>query len=230
MCALSVPVWNAFIHDSTRLFPSTLPSWPVFPPDSFSNIHQALPLLNSTFVTWFFPLVYSQICARLSPSSILALRLVPPGSFCRLVPGISPLQLYHSSSMASYDGPSSTSSSFTHGQNIPILGIENYYMWATRMRFSFCDLQVLVLKDADPPRLAVEKFSAANIKLTGQAMSLITSKMVDAAMDLTSGAERVEELWSRLLAQYHEKEWGAESILFQRLVHQEYSDCENTQV
>lgn len=56
----------------------------------------------------------------------------------------------------------------------------------------------------------------------------MTSKMGDAAMDLAGGAETVKELWSRLYAQYHEKRWGAESILFEKLVQLRHSDCEST--
>lgn len=56
----------------------------------------------------------------------------------------------------------------------------------------------------------------------------MTSKMGDAAMDLATSAETVKELWLRLLTQYHEKGWGAESILFQKLVYLRHSDCENT--
>lgn len=40
----------------------------------------------------------------------------------------------------------------------------------------------------------------------------MTSKMGDAAIDPDTGVETVKELWSRLLAQYHEKRWGVESI------------------
>lgn len=43
--------------------------------------------------------------------------------------------------------------------------------------------------------------------------------MGDAATDLADGAETVKELWSRPYLQYYKKGWGAESILFQRLVH-----------
>lgn len=39
-----------------------------------------------------------------------------------------------------------------------------------------------------------------NVKLTGQALSLMTSEMGDAAMDIVTGADTVKELWSRLLA------------------------------
>ncbi len=46
----------------------------------------------------------------------------------------------------------------------------------------------------------------------------MTSKMGDAAMDLAGGAEIVKELWSRLYAQYHEKRWGTESIIFEKLL------------
>lgn len=96
------------------------------------------------------------------------------------------------------------------------------------MRFSLGGLQALSLIYTDPPRLVTGNFSAANIKLTGQALSLMTSKMGDAAIDLATGAKTVKELWSRLLTQYHEKGWGAESILFQKLVYLKHSDCENT--
>lgn len=86
--------------------------------------------------------------------------------------------------------------------------------------FSLGGLQAgLGLIEADPPRTVNGNFSAANVKLTGEALSFMTSKMGDAAMDLADGAETVKELLSRLYLQYHEKGWGAESILFQKLVH-----------
>ena len=132
--------------------------------------------------------------------------------------------------MADYDdhaGVSSTSSA--HGHNIPILlGIENYSIWATRMRFSLDRLKAVGPIDADPPRIGNGSFSEANVRFTGQALSLITSKMSDAAMDLAGGAETVKELWSRLYSQYHEKRWGAKSILFEKLVKLCHSDCEST--
>lgn len=68
--------------------------------------------------------------------------------------------------------------------------------------------------EADPPQSVNRNFTAANVKLTGQALSLMTSKMGDAAIHLADGAETVKELWSRLYLQYHKKGWGAESILF----------------
>lgn len=55
----------------------------------------------------------------------------------------------------------------------------------------------------------------------------MTSKMGDAVMDLATSADTVKELWSRLLTQYHEKGWGAESILFQKLIHLRHSDYQN---
>lgn len=129
--------------------------------------------------------------------------------------------------MADYDdhaGASSTSSA--HGRNIPILlGIENYSIWATRMRFSLGRLQAVGLIDADPPRIGNGGFSAANVRLTGQVLSLITSKMGDVAMDLAG-----KELWSRALAQYYEKRWGAKYIFFEKLVQLRHSDCESTGV
>ncbi len=132
--------------------------------------------------------------------------------------------------MADYDdraGVSSTSSA--HGHNIPILlEIENYSIWATRMRFSLGGLQAVGLIDADQPRISNRGFSTANVRLTGQALSLMTSKINDAAMDLAGGAETGKELWSRLYAKYHEKGWGAESIFFEKLVQLRHSDCEST--
>lgn len=123
--------------------------------------------------------------------------------------------------------PGTSSSSSGHGHNIPILlDIENYSIWATRMRFSLGGLQAFGLIEADPPRTVNGIFSVPNVKLTGQALSLMTSKMGDAAIDLTDGADTVKELWSRLYSQYHEKGWGAESILFQKLVRFRHSDCE----
>ena len=112
--------------------------------------------------------------------------------------------------MADYDKYPGTSYSSGHDHNIPLLlGIENYSICATRMRVSLNGLQALLaLIDADPPRVAAENFSAANFKLMGQALSLMTSKMGDAAIDLATGANMFKELWSRLLAQYHEKRWG----------------------
>lgn len=98
--------------------------------------------------------------------------------------------------MAEYDdhaGVSSTSS--THGHNISILlEIENYSIWATRMRFSLGGLQAIELIDADLPRIGNGGFSAANVRLIGQALLLMTSKMGDATMDLTGDAETIKEL------------------------------------
>lgn len=132
--------------------------------------------------------------------------------------------------MADYEDPPNTFFSFTiHGQNIPIfLGIENYSIWAFRMRFFLGVLQALSSIDTDPPRLVTENFLAANIKLTGQALFLMTSKMGDAVMDLATGIETMKKLWLRLLTQYHKKGWGAESILFQKLVYLRHSDCKNS--
>lgn len=76
------------------------------------------------------------------------------------------------------------------------------------MRFFLGGLQAVGLIDADPPRAANGNSSAANVRLTGQALSLMISKMGDAAMDLAGGADTVKVLWSRLLAQYHEKRWS----------------------
>lgn len=91
--------------------------------------------------------------------------------------------------------PGTSSSSSGHGHNIPtLLGIENYSIWASRMRFSHGGLQALGLIEADPPRTVNGNFSAPNVKLTGQALSLMTSKMGDAAMDLTDGADTIKEL------------------------------------
>lgn len=47
-------------------------------------------------------------------------------------------------------------------------------------------------------------------------------------MELGGGVEAVKELWSRLYAQYHEKGWGVESILFEKLIQLRHSDCEST--
>ncbi len=81
------------------------------------------------------------------------------------------------------------------GHNIPILlRIENESIWETRMRFSLGGLQAVGLINADPPRIANGSFYAANVKLTGQALSLMTSKMGDVAMDLAGAAETVKEL------------------------------------
>lgn len=130
--------------------------------------------------------------------------------------------------MADYDKHPGTSSSSGHDYNIPILlGIENYSIWATRMRSSLGGFQALALIGADPPRVANGNFSAANVKLMGQALSLMTNKMGDAAIDLATGANMVKELWSRLLTQYHERRWGVKLNFFQKLVHLRHSDCES---
>lgn len=57
-------------------------------------------------------------------------------------------------------------------------------------------LWVLSLIDTDLLRLVTENFSAANIQFTGQALSFITSKMGDVAMDLAIGTKTMKELWS----------------------------------
>ena len=132
--------------------------------------------------------------------------------------------------MADYkDPPNISSSSTIHGQNIPIfLGIENYSIWASRMRFFLSGLQALALIDVDLPRLVTGNFLATNIKLLGQVLFFKIRKIVDAAMNLDTDADTVKELWSRFLTQYHEKGWRAESIFFQKLVHLRHSDYENT--
>lgn len=96
--------------------------------------------------------------------------------------------------MADYeDLPNTSSSSTTHGQNVPILlGIKNYSIWASEMRFSLGGLQALFFIDTDPPWLVTRNFLAINIKLTGQVLSLITCKMRDAKMDLATGTETVK--------------------------------------
>lgn len=108
--------------------------------------------------------------------------------------------------MADHDEHEGASySSFALGYNIPnFLGIENYSICATRMRFPLGGLQAVGLIEADPPRTANRNgnFSAANVKLTGQALSLMTSKMGDAAMGLAGSSDTVKELWSRLNSQY----------------------------
>lgn len=96
------------------------------------------------------------------------------------------------------------------------------------MRFFLAGLQAVGLIDTDPSRIANGGFSAANVRLTGQALSLITSKMSDVVMDLASGADIVKELWFRLYSQYHEKGWNAELILFEKLVQLRHSNYENT--
>lgn len=93
------------------------------------------------------------------------------------------------------DYPGASSSSSGHGHNIPILlGIENYSIWATRMRFPLGGLQALALAETDPSRTVNGNFSAPNVKLTGQALSLMTSKMGDAAMDVVDSADTFKEL------------------------------------
>ena len=96
------------------------------------------------------------------------------------------------------------------------------------MRFSLGGLQAVGLIDADPPRIGNGGFLTRNVRLTGQALSLITSNMGDAAMVVPGGAKTVKELWSRFYAQYHEKSWDAETILFEKLVQLCHSDCEST--
>ena len=56
----------------------------------------------------------------------------------------------------------------------------------------------------------------------------MTSKMGDVAMDLAGAAETVKEWWSKLYAQYHEKGWGAESILLEKLVYLFHLDYDST--
>ena len=96
------------------------------------------------------------------------------------------------------------------------------------MQFSLGSLQAVGLIDTDPPRIDNRSFTTANIKLTEQALSLMTSKIGDAAIDLAGGAETVKELWSRLYTRYHEKRWGANSILIEKLVPHRHSDYEST--
>lgn len=62
------------------------------------------------------------------------------------------------------------------------------------MRFFLGGLQALSFNDTDPSRLVIGNFLAANIKLTSQALSLMTSKMGDIVMDLAIGAETVKKL------------------------------------
>lgn len=96
--------------------------------------------------------------------------------------------------------------SSAHGHNILIFfGIMNYSIGATKIRFSLKKLQVVRFIDTDLPQIANGNFSAANVKLTGQALSLITSKMGDVAMDLADSTDTVNKLWLRLHSQYHEK-------------------------
>ena len=71
--------------------------------------------------------------------------------------------------MADYDDHKGAFSSFfTHGHNISIFfGIENYFIWAIKMRFSLGGLQAIGLIKADLLRNTNGNFSAANVKLTG---------------------------------------------------------------
>ena len=72
--------------------------------------------------------------------------------------------------------------------------------------FSGRSIDFATYRDIPSPGLPVViSFSTANVKLAGQAFSLMTSKMGDAAMDLADGAETVKELWSCLCLQYHDK-------------------------
>lgn len=73
------------------------------------------------------------------------------------------------------------------------------------MRFSRGELQAVGLINADPPRIGNGGFIAANVKLTGQALSPMMSKIGNAAIDFASGAKIVKELWSQLYAQYYKK-------------------------
>lgn len=126
-----------------------------------------------------------------------------------------------------HQGTSSSSSSYGH--NIPILlGIENYSIWATRMRFSLGGLQALGLIKANPPQTINGNFSAANVKLTGQALFLMTSKMGNATIDFVNVTDTVKKLWFRLYLQYYEKGWGAKYILFQKLICLRHFNCEGT--
>lgn len=97
-------------------------------------------------------------------------------------------------------------SSSAHGYNILIfLGIKNYSIGTTKMHFSLKALQAIRFIEADPLQIANGNFSAANVKLTRQTLSLITSKMGDVAIDLADVADTIKELWLKLHSQYHEK-------------------------
>lgn len=109
--------------------------------------------------------------------------------------------------------------SFLESNTTPVL--------VTRMRFSLGGLQALGLIETVLPRIADGNFSAPTAKLTGQAWYLMTSMMGDTDRDRTDGVDTVKELWPWLsYSQYYVKEWGAESILFQKLFRLRHSDCE----
>lgn len=103
--------------------------------------------------------------------------------------------------MADYENPPNTfSSSITYCQNIPILfGIKNYSIWVSQMHFSLGDLEALSFIDIDLPRLAIEKFLAANIRFTGQTLSFKKSMMGDITIDLAIGTKIVKEIMVKTL-------------------------------
>ncbi len=78
------------------------------------------------------------------------------------------------------------------------------------------------------PLTANGYFLAAIVRLMGQALSLMISKIDDTAIDLANGAKIDKKLWSRLYLQHHKKRWVVESILFYKLVRLRHSNCEGT--
>lgn len=66
------------------------------------------------------------------------------------------------------------------------------------MCFSIGGLQALALIETDLSRTTNGNFSTANVRLTGQALSLMTSKIRDATMNLVNKAEIVKKLRSCL--------------------------------
>lgn len=116
-----------------------------------------------------------------------------------------------------------------YGHNIPVLlGIKNYSIWASRMHFSLGRLPVLAFIETHLLWIINNNFSVTNMRFTGQTLSLMISKMGDATMVFANRAKTVNKLCSYLYLQYHEKRWEAESILFQKLVQIQHSDCERT--
>ena len=109
--------------------------------------------------------------------------------------------------MADLEENLGTSSLFTsYGHNIPMpLDIKNYSIWIIYMCFSLDGLKALPLIEADLPLSIKDNFFAVNVKFTGQALSLITSKIGNATMDLGNRAKTVKKLWSYLYLQYYKK-------------------------
>lgn len=72
-----------------------------------------------------------------------------------------------------------------------------------------------------------KNFSAINIKLTNEVLSLVLSKIKDTIIDLATNVKTIKKFCLKLLIQYHKKDWRAEYIFCQKLVDLEHLDCEN---